>query len=221
MFWETILISITCPRGSHLQGNTLNNLWTVGICLALFLYRLLSCMFAHVYLGWWPLFPSCRSWGELPWSSQDYLPFRYFIPENHHAEVPLSLTFKKDIIQHVIFFSSCHSWFPDLFDSIWFYLLILLSLWGEIYKKGISLGRHRRAPWWSPSPALGGLRLRWPRCLRWPRAPLARCICRRADARPAQIPSGDGAVKLLFIIKGFWITATLAILFQGGGYVPK
>ena len=85
---------------------------------------------------------------------------------------------------------------------IWFYLILFAYfafILGWNIQKGTSLGRHRRAPWWSPSPALDGLRLRWPRCLRWPRAPLARCICRRADARPAQIPSGKAT-----IYKGFW-----------------
>ena len=76
---KTILISITCPRGSHLQGNTLNNLWTVGICLAIFSILFTELYVCPCFLGWWPLFPSCRSWEELPWAIQDYLPFRYIL----------------------------------------------------------------------------------------------------------------------------------------------
>jgi len=61
--------------------------WTIyellGSAWQFFQYCLLSCMFVHVFLGWWPLFPSCRSWEELPWAIQDYLPFRYLKPENH------------------------------------------------------------------------------------------------------------------------------------------
>ena len=86
---------------------------------------------------------------------------------------------------------------------IWFYLILFayfaFILGWNIQKRHLTGAAPPRAmmepiasPRWAPAPMAP-----MPPMAREP--PLTRCICRRADARPAQIPSGKAT-----IYKGFW-----------------